>query len=39
LQSRSNVRCLTYDTLFLRGSLSDQIANDNQSRGDADANL
>jgi len=33
LQSGSDVRCLTYDALFLRSAFPDEIADDYQPRG------
>src|SRR6516225_289726 len=39
LQTGSEVGCLAHDQLFLRRALADQIANDHEPGGDADARL
>jgi hypothetical protein len=39
LQSGSDVRCLTYNALFLRSAFPDEIADDYQPCGYADPHL
>ena len=39
LQSGSNVRCLTYNALFLRSAFPDEIADDYQTCGYPDPHL